>query len=80
MRRRNWTGLGLMAVLTLPLLTGCESAERAEARREAVDTLTRRQRDSLLGTMPLPGAGAVGKAMRAADSLSARARAHDTIR
>ncbi len=45
----------------------------------SADTLTRRQRDSLLSTMPIPGAGAVGKALRAADSARARAERHDTM-
>jgi hypothetical protein len=53
--------------------------DRAERRREAVDTLTQRQRDSLLGTMPVPGAGAVGKALEASDRARERAQQHDTM-
>jgi hypothetical protein len=45
----------------------------------AQDTLTRRQKDSLISTLPVPGAGAVGKALDAADAARARAEAHDTI-
>ena len=44
------------------------------------DTLTRRQKDSILSTLPVPGAGAVGKALEAADAARARAEQHDTIR
>ncbi len=80
MSRSREAFLVAAALLGLVLASGCESAEQARARQEAVDTLTRRQRDSLLSTMPVPGASAVGRAMLAADSAASRARAHDTIR
>ena len=44
------------------------------------DTMTQRQKDSVLGATRIPGASNIPKAQRAADSLSARARALDTIR
>lgn len=44
------------------------------------DTLTRRQKDSIIAEMPIPGAGAVGRALDAADHAGARAEAHDTVR
>ena len=56
------------------------SAQRDQEYRTAVDTLTRRQKDSLVSTMPIPGAGAVGRAMGAADRANARTLAHDSIR
>ncbi len=43
------------------------------------DTLTERQRDSMLAKSRIPGAAGVGAAMRAADSISARIRAADSI-
>ncbi|HEY6853577.1 MAG TPA: hypothetical protein VI139_04970 [Gemmatimonadales bacterium] len=43
------------------------------------DTLTERQRDSVLGQSRIPGASGVAKAMRVADSTSARVSASDTI-
>lgn len=49
-------------------------------RQTAVDTLTRRQKDSLISTMPIPGAGAVGRALESSDRANARTGAHDTIR
>jgi hypothetical protein len=68
-----------MAWSLIPLgLMAC--GDRAERREEAVDTLTQRQRDSLLSTMPVPGAGAVGKALEAADRARERAEQHDTMR
>jgi hypothetical protein len=69
------------ALLALGLLwVGLRSYRDRETRRqEAVDTLTQRQRDSLLSTMPVPGAGAVGKALDAADKARERARQLDTM-
>jgi len=45
----------------------------------AVDTLTRRQKDSLISEMPLPGAGAVGRALDAQDLARQRAEMLDSI-
>ena len=42
------------------------------------DTLTQRQKDSLLARSKIPGASGVGRAMTAADSASSRVRAADT--
>jgi len=43
------------------------------------DTLTQRQKDSILANSRIPGASGVGRAMRAADSASARALRADTV-
>jgi len=43
------------------------------------DTLSQRQKDSIVSTLPVPGAGAVGRALDAADAARARAETHDTI-
>jgi hypothetical protein len=43
------------------------------------DTLTQRQKDSILAQSKIPGASGVGRAMTAADSASARVRAADTV-
>jgi len=67
---------GLIVAATVAV-GGC--GDRAARRQEAVDTLTQRQRDSLLSTMPVPGAGAVGKALEAADRARERAQQHDTM-
>ncbi|MGD2045818.1 MAG: hypothetical protein PVJ80_14390 [Gemmatimonadota bacterium] len=45
----------------------------------AVDTLTRRQKDSLISEMPIPGSGAVGKALDVQDQTKARAEALDSL-
>jgi hypothetical protein len=54
-------------------------SSRAEEYQAAVDTLTRGQKDSLIAKMPIPGAGAVGRALGAAEDANARTQAHDTI-
>lgn len=48
--------------------------------QSAADTLTRRQKDSLVSEMPLPGAGGVGRALEAVDRTRARADRLDSIR
>lgn len=73
----RWIGLALVLGTVSFGLASC--GDRAERRREAVDTLTQRQRDSLLGTMPVPGAGAVGRALEASDRARERAQQHDTM-
>lgn len=56
-----------------------QGTEGSESATSATDTLTRRQKDSLISTMPVPGAGAVGKALDAQDASRARAAALDSI-
>jgi len=53
---------------------GGRGGSGAKADTTARDTLTERQHDSVLARSSVPGAGAVGAAMRAADSASARVR------
>lgn len=53
-----------------------ESAEY----QTAVDTLTRRQKDSLIATMPVPGSRAVGRALEVQDLTRQRAAELDSIR
>lgn len=69
----------LVPVLAFLPMTGCGSDEEGGDAASATDTLTRRQKDSLISTMPIPGSGAVGKALRVSDSLAARAERHDTL-
>ena len=69
-----------LVTLLLVAVVGCGGGEKGGARRAgASDTLTERQRDSILAQSRIPGARGVGSAMRAADSTSARVRVTDTI-
>ena len=76
--RRLWLTAGFMVLAAG--VKGCGGGGGEEADRLDPDTLSRRQKDSILSTLPVPGAGAVGKALDAADAARARAEAHDTIR
>lgn len=60
------------------LSVGC-GGSGGSSTRAATDTLTERQRDSILSKSKIPGAPAVGRAMTAADSMSARVRASDSV-
>jgi len=55
---------------------GCGSGKSDQTAR---DTLTERQKDSILANSKIPNARAVGSAMRAADSTSARVRQGDSV-
>ena len=66
----------LGAVACLALAMGCGSGKSDQTAR---DTLTERQKDSILANSKIPNARAVGSAMRAADSTSARVRQADSV-
>ena len=57
----------LVVGLAVVMLLGCSSEEKGNRR----DTMTQRQKDSVLGQSGLPGAQGVTKALRAADSAKA---------
>lgn len=56
------------------------SGSAAPPAAEAAPERTRAQKDSLLSTLPVPGAQGVGRALEAAGAAAERARQHDTIR
>jgi hypothetical protein len=60
------------------VLAGCGGGAGKPATT-ARDTLTERQRDSILARSRIPGAAGVGAALRAADSTNARIRAADSV-
>jgi hypothetical protein len=66
------------AVLVTLALGACGRDKTKGASSGTTDTLTQRQRDSILATSNIPGARGVGAAMRVADSTSAHIRAADT--
>ena len=63
----------MLAVVVGLVLTACGSGDSDKPNAQTVnrDTLTERQRDSMLAGSRIPGARGVGKAMRVADSTSA---------
>jgi hypothetical protein len=66
----------ILVVLPL-LLAACASDSSDQAVNR--DTLTQRQKDSILANSKIPNAGAVGRAMKAADSTSARVLRADSV-
>ena len=66
--------LSVIAFLAVACGTGSNSSSKVNR-----DTLTERQKDSILAKSSIPGASAVGKAMNAADSTSARVTASDSV-
>jgi hypothetical protein len=64
--------------IALVFLAACSGGKSAKSAAEG-DSLTERQRDSILAQSRIPGASGVGKAMRAADSTNARIRATDSV-
>lgn len=62
---------GLLAGLLVCALAGCGGGGAAETA--ARDSLSRRERDSILGASKLPGAPAVRRTLEVSDSAAARA-------
>lgn len=69
----------VVAAVALAAALGCNTGS-GNASKVNRDTLTERQQDSILAKSSIPGASAVGKAMNAADSTSARVQASDSVR
>jgi hypothetical protein len=67
-------------VVAAAVLSVWACGEGAGDAQTAVDTLTRRQKDSLISTMPVPGAGVVGRALDMQDLTRQRAAEMDSIR
>lgn len=67
----------IIAAVIAVLLTACAGGEGSGS---TADTLTRRERDSIIGESGLPGAGGVRGALRASDSAAARRAREDSLR
>jgi len=61
------------------LALACGGSDGGSQQSVNRDTLTQRQKDSILAQSRIPGAAGVGRAMRAADSTSARIREANTL-
>jgi hypothetical protein len=68
----------IFRVVPICLIVACGGADKSSQTVNS-DTLTQRQKDSILANSKIPNARAVGRAMNAADSMSARIRASDTV-
>jgi hypothetical protein len=64
--------LGVLATVSV-------SCRRKTEPGSPADTLTQRQKDSIAGSLPVPGAGAIQKALEASDAARARAEQHDSV-
>ena len=60
-------------------LVACPDGSGRASRKVPSDTLTTRQRDSVLGETPIPGASGVRKALEIQDSARARNARIDSI-
>jgi hypothetical protein len=65
-------------VLVLLLCAACSGEPQPDAPA-ARDTLTREQRDSVIGASSLPGARSVQRAIDARDTANARGAAMDSL-
>ena len=68
----------LPVALLLATLAAC-GGDKSDKQAVNRDTLTQRQKDSILAKSSIPGASNVGRAMRAADSTSAGAHRADSV-
>jgi hypothetical protein len=64
-------------VVTIGFMLACGSDKSGQTVNR--DTLTQRQKDSILANSKIPGARGVGSAMRAADSTNAKVLRVDTV-
>ena len=65
----------ILPAVTIGFMVACGSGQS----NQAVDTLTQRQKDSILANSKIPGARGVGGALRASDSISARVQRSDSL-
>ena len=68
-----------LATIVALATVACSGGDSGSQQTVNRDTLTQRQKDSILAQSKIPGASGVGRAMTAADSASARVRAADTV-
>ena len=66
-----------LAALTV-LSIGCDFMGDTSASN-AADSLTRRQKNEIIRTLPVPGARGVGRALAVTDQLADRAQRHDSL-
>ena len=67
----------IAVVAALVLLAGCSNKPQKTANNR--DTMTQRQKDSVLAQSGIPGAGGVGMALKVSDSVKAKQAALDSL-
>jgi hypothetical protein len=67
----------ILPAVTVGFMLACGSGDPGHTVNR--DTLTQRQKDSILANSKIPGARGVGSAMRASDSISARVQRSDSL-
>jgi hypothetical protein len=67
----------LVAACTVLAMWAC--GQDSGDAQGADETLTRAEKDSIVATLPIPGASGVGRALDARDAANARTEAHDSI-
>jgi hypothetical protein len=68
----------LILMISLVFAAGC-SGESEPAAEPAADSITQRQRDSIIGESRLPGAQGVRGALEASDAAKSRAATIDSL-
>jgi ABC-type glycerol-3-phosphate transport system substrate-binding protein len=69
----------ITAAVVLAAACSGEPGNTSDSPRIDRDTLTQRQKDSITATLPLPGAGVVGRALEVTDAVADRAARHDSM-
>jgi hypothetical protein len=70
----------LVVMVALGGVWACGAGEGGSDAAATTDTLTRRQKDSIVSNLPIPGARGIAGAMEAVDRANARVEQHDTMR
>ena len=68
----------ILIAVTIGFMVGCGAGASGGSTVNR-DTLTQRQKDSILANSRIPGARGVGSAMRASDSIGARVQRSDSL-
>ncbi|UCF41307.1 MAG: hypothetical protein JSW43_02945 [Gemmatimonadota bacterium] len=68
-----------MRIIVLAVVASLAACSGGEGGQSTADTLTRRERDSIIGESNLPGAGGVRGALKASDSATARRALEDSL-
>ena len=71
--------ISMAALAALTVLSIGYSLGGDASATNAADTLTRRQKNEIIRTLPVPGARGVGRALDVTDQLADRAQRHDSL-